>query len=170
MPDRRGEASGTISRAEENPSFERFFESHYLRLLKGLVLATGDQAEAEDLLQEAFARAFERWARVAHMESPESYVYVTALNLNRRRFRRIARSLVPAGERTSDPETIAETRESLIQALQTVSREQREALVMVGWLGLSVEEAARALGIQPESVRSRIHRARVTLRQEMSES
>ena len=46
------------------PSFERFFEVEYPRLARALLLLTGDPREAEDLAQEALARAFERWARV----------------------------------------------------------------------------------------------------------
>jgi DNA-directed RNA polymerase specialized sigma24 family protein len=46
--------------------------------VRALVIVSGAEAEAEDLAQEAFARALERWERVRVMESPVGYVYRTA--------------------------------------------------------------------------------------------
>ena len=130
-----------------------------------MYLVTGDPAEAEDLVQEAMARAYERWDRVGSMEAPAGYVYRVALNLHRRRRRRaslqvlLTRPAAPA----SDPAEIAEAHVEALRALATLSPEQREAVVLVEWLGLSAEEAGGVLGIRPASVRGRVHRARQAL-------
>ena len=146
------------------PSFEDFFRSEYGRLASTLQLLTGDAGEAEDDAQEALSRVFERWDRVRNMDSSTGYVYRTALNLYRKRLRRREKG-APADPATgSDPTLIAETRIAIRQALVALSTEQREALVLVEWVGLDASEAGAVLGISPESVRARIHRARSALR------
>ena len=59
----------------------------------------------------------------------------------------------------------AEERMELASALSALGVRLREAFMLVEWLGLSAEEAGQILGIQPSSVRSRIHRARAVLRE-----
>jgi RNA polymerase sigma factor (sigma-70 family) len=150
--------------------FEAFFEAVYPPLSRALFLLTNDAAEAEDLAQEALARAFERWERVRRMDSPQGYVYRTALNLNRNRLRhlrmRARRALhVGAGVHPAEPEGVAESRDEVRRALAALSVEQRDALILVDWLGLDAEEAGRVLRIEAASVRGRLHRARTTLRE-----
>jgi DNA-directed RNA polymerase specialized sigma24 family protein len=72
------------------PSFEEFFEASYASVARALILLVGDETEAEELAEEAFVRAWERWARIRTMASPAGFVYRTALNLNRSRLRRLA--------------------------------------------------------------------------------
>jgi len=95
------------------------------------------------------------------------YVYRTAFNLNRNRLRRLARSLRRRTdlEPENDPASEVETRNEIRRVLAILPASQREALVLVEWLGYSAEEAGRLLGIGPASVRGRLHRAREGLRQ-----
>ena len=146
-----------------------FFEAEYGRLLKVLYLITGSRVEAEDLAQEAMARALERWQRVSTMERPGGYVYRTALNLNRKRLRHLsvaARRLAAVLDRQ---EPSVEERTEVRMALDSLPRPMREALVLVEWLGLDAAEAGRLLGIRPGSVRSRVSRARSALRERIGE-
>jgi RNA polymerase sigma factor (sigma-70 family) len=131
-----------------------------------MFLLTADRAEAEDLVQEALARAYERWDRIGSMERPDGYVYRIAVNLYRKRVRRSAllRRLVPHPGEPVDPADVAGTRDDLVRALRSLSAEQRAALVLVDWLGYDAEEAGRLLGIEAVSVRGRLHRARASLR------
>ena len=150
---------------EEPGDFEGFFHREYPRLVKSLYLTTSNLLEAEELAQEAMARVFERWDRVKGMDAPGGYLYHTALNLNRKRLRRLAvraRGFLWPAE---PPDAIAasETRSDLMRALAGLPDSQKEALVLVDWLELTSEEAGRILGIRPASVRSRVHRARETL-------
>jgi RNA polymerase sigma factor (sigma-70 family) len=143
--------------------FDAFFDKEYTPLLRLMFGMTGNLVEAEELAQEAMTRALERWDRVSNMSSPAGYVYRTAVNLNRSRLRRLARPLrwSRQSERSSDaePEVIG----SLVSALTALSRGQREAVLLVEWLGLDAREAGRILGISPSSVRSRVHRAKASL-------
>ena len=72
--------------------FEGFFEDHYPEVLRAVALAINDRDRAEDVTQEAFARAYRRWRTVSRMERPVGWVYVVALNAERSRWRRADRS------------------------------------------------------------------------------
>lgn len=148
--------------------FRAFFEHERVRLVRATLLLTGNVAEAEDLAQEALARVLERWDRVSEMESPEGYLYRTALNLNRKRLRRMtiaARRVLAVSDH--DAVAAAEDRVDVLRAVASLPRQQREALVLVVWLGYGTEEAGTLLGIEPGSVRGRLHRARQTLRRQL---
>jgi RNA polymerase sigma factor (sigma-70 family) len=151
----------------ERGDFASFFGAEYLPLVRAFFLLTADRAEAEDLAQEALARAYERWERVSLMESPSGYVYRIGVNLNRHRLRHLAvrarRALAMARDSGSE-EDAPDLHIQLAEALASLSRGQREAFMLVEWLGLSAEESAPILGLAPASVRSRVHRARTALR------
>src|SRR5438874_4757820 len=70
--------------------FEEFFRAEHVRLLRALFLVTGSAHEAEDLMQEAFVKVWERWDRVKKMADPTGYLYRTAMNAFRSRVRRAA--------------------------------------------------------------------------------
>jgi RNA polymerase sigma factor (sigma-70 family) len=161
MPDIRGP---TVQLAPQGLAFEDLFEAQYLRLARAMYLLSGDRSEGEDLAQEAFATVYERWAKVGVMESPTGYLYRTAVNLYRKRHRTRRRTSLSTSEQTSDPAEIAEHRAAIRSALAALSASQREALVLVEFLGLDSVEAASVLGISADSVRARIHRARDLLR------
>lgn len=152
--------------ADLERSFERFFAEENERLGRALYLLTGDAAEAEELGQEAMVRVLERWDRVGHMDSPAGYLYRTALNLHRSKLRRLRRSLVNGAGATVDPIGAVEDRDELGRALDGLPLDQRTALILVEWLGLSASEAAPILGIEPVSVRVRITRAKRALREQ----
>src|SRR5215204_3014316 len=147
-------------------TFEAFFLAQHERLFQALYLLTGDRFEADDLAQEALLRAYERWDRVAAMDSPAGYVYRTALNLHRSRLRALmvrARRVFAAIPAEDLSGTVAVSHD-VRRALGQLPRGQREALILVEWLGFASEEAGRVLGIDAASVRGRLHRGRASLR------
>ena len=146
--------------------FGEFFGREYARLARACLLLTGSPAEAEDLAQDALARVYARWDEIGSMDSPEGYLFRTALNLNRKRLRRLAvraRHLGPVARR--DELDVAEERLDVLRAVAALSRGQREAVVLVEWLDLDIDEVAELLGIASTSVRGRLHRARRSLRE-----
>ncbi len=150
--------------------FEGFYREHHARLVRALLLLTGQPTEAEDLAQEAMSRVYERWDRVSKMDSPEGYLYRTALNLNRKRLRHLAlraRRAIPLGSPGREDPSAIDDRLTVLAAVATLPRRQREALVLVEWLGLATKEAAEMLGIEPVSVRSRLLDARRNLRERL---
>jgi RNA polymerase sigma factor (sigma-70 family) len=148
------------------PGFEEFFRAEHVRLARALYLLTSSAAEAEELTQEAMVRVYERWDRVRQMDSPQGYLFRTALNLHRSRLRWLAsraRHILHATP-SPDPAEVVQSRDRLARALASLPTGQREAVVLVEWLGLDQEEAATSLGIKPGSVRARLSRAKADLR------
>jgi RNA polymerase sigma factor (sigma-70 family) len=151
--------------------FEEFFRAEYPGLVRAFYVLTADRSEAEELAQEAMARAYERWERVGAMESPSGYLYRVGVNLNRHRRRHLAvraRWLL-AMTRDARTEQAPGVRGEIADAIASLSVGQREAFMLVEWLGLSAEEAGPVLDIAPASVRSRVHRAKATLRARLSD-
>lgn len=144
--------------------FAEFFEREYPRLVQSLMPAAQDLGIAEEAAQEAMTRVFERWSRVSEMAAPVGYAYVIGVNFTRRRFRR---PWTPIGRGAIDPQPdLAREvagRDHLRSAIADLPQGERDALLLVSFLGLSAEEAGRALEIKPASVRSRLHRARTSL-------
>ncbi len=155
-----------LGKSESGLDFREFFEAEYRRLAKALFLLAGDALEADELAQEALVIVFERWDRVRLMDSPAGYLYRTALNLNRSRLRRLASrakhtlSLPP----DTDPLAGVEARAEVRRLLAALPRGQKEAVVLVEWLGMSAEQAGTILGIDGSTVRVQLSRARRALR------
>jgi RNA polymerase sigma-70 factor, ECF subfamily len=150
-------------RTDEARDFDAFFNHEYTPLLRLLFAMTGDRMEAEELAQEAMTRAFERWSRVSGMASPSGYVYRVAVNLNRSRLRHLRLRLVKQRDIRHPPQADPDIIGSVIEALASLPRGQREALLLVEWLGVDAPEAGHILGISASSVRSRVHRAKAAL-------
>jgi RNA polymerase sigma factor (sigma-70 family) len=148
-------------------TFEDFFIAEHERLFKALYVLTGNREEADDLAQEALLRAYERWDRVGTMDSPAGYLYRTALNLHRNRLRGllVRARRVFAAVPEEDPSVPLSASHDVRNAVAQLPRGQREALVLVDWLGLGSEEAGQVLGIEATSLRGRLHRAHATLRE-----
>ncbi len=68
-------------------TFEELFAAQHEKLFRALYLIVGSSHEAEELMQDALLRVLERWDRI---ENPAGYLYRTALNATRSRFRRLA--------------------------------------------------------------------------------
>jgi RNA polymerase sigma-70 factor (ECF subfamily) len=152
--------------------FESFFRAEYRSLCQALVLLVGDGFEAEELAQETMTRVLERWDRVGGMDSPAGYAYRTALNLQRKRIRRLAvrakRRFAPVP--VADIGPAASDRHDVRRALQELPIGLRSALVLVDWLDMDTDEAGRILDLKPASVRVRLHRARSALRDALGET
>jgi len=158
-----------IPALEASRSFETFYDGESRLLFRRLWLVTGNRAEAEELMQDAFLRVWERWDRVGRMDDPVGYLYRTAMNLFRKRYRRatlaIRRSvgLAPAHDDFAD----ADDRQTVRRVLATLPPRQRAALVLTEMLGLTPKEAGDALGVKASTVRSLSRQGRESFRRVM---
>jgi len=159
----------TDADVSEQQAFERFFDSERQRLFRAMYLVTGSPEEAEELTQDAFLKVWERWGRVRAMDEPASYLYRTAFNASRSRYRRALRAtkLPFLGSEDRDPFAASDLRDALVRATRELPRRQRAALVLTELLELSSEEAGRALGIKPATVRTLASQGRAALRTAM---
>jgi RNA polymerase sigma-70 factor (ECF subfamily) len=153
-------------------AFEDFFEAESGTLFRRLCVITGNSHDAEEIMQDAFLALWERWDRVRVLEDPTGYLYRTAMNAFRKRYRRALLAL----KRTMRPSTAEEpfsqidTRESVVAALAGLTDRQRAALVLTEILGYSSEEAARALGVRAVTIRTLASRGRTALRSSLEDA
>jgi RNA polymerase sigma-70 factor (ECF subfamily) len=130
-------------------AFETFFETEARTLFRRLCIVTGNSAEAEEVVQDAFLALWERWDRVGGLEDPTGYLYRTAMNVFRKRSRRAAlavrRALSPSPEPTPFGEI--DEQQDVVAALAELTPRQRAALVLTDVLataGTSIESWSRA--------------------------
>lgn len=151
--------------------FEAFFEQQHERLFRALWLLTRNRQEAEEVMQDAFLRLWERWDRVAAGSDPVGYLYRTAMNVWRSRLRRAAVAARKAIHHIQDDDQMVdvEDRDAVVRALAPLPPRQRAAIVLMDVLDLSSERAGEVLGIRPVTVRVLAARARAALAKEMEE-
>lgn len=151
--------------------FDEFYGAAFDRLVGQLFLVTGDLHEAEDVVQEAFARASTRWSTIRTYNVPEAWVRRVALNLSAsaaRRRRRWLAVLARLGPPPQLPPASDEVLE-LLQALGRLPMSQRQPVVLHHLLQMPVEEVARELGISTGSVKARLFRGRRALAAQLTE-
>jgi RNA polymerase sigma-70 factor, ECF subfamily len=157
---------------ETTASFEDFFREQYAGLYRALCLMTGSRLEAEEVLQEAFMKVFERWDRVVLMDNPAGYLFRVAINEFRSRYRRAARAARRAitFSRLDDAFAAVEDRDVVVRALKQLIPQQRAAIVLTSLLGYSSQEAGQILGMRPATVRALGTRARAAMRETVGET
>lgn len=149
--------------------FKDFYRADRDVCLRAVLASVGDRQLAEDLVAEAFTRAWTGWAKVSRHPSPRAWVVRTALNTRvswwRRRRREVALSAdheVPgrsAGDTALDP--------ALLRVLRRLPARQREVVAFRVLLDLDTAATAKALGIAPGTVTAHLARAVATLRAEL---
>lgn len=147
-------------------SFEEFFEAEQDRLVRIMWLVAGNLQEAEDIVQDAFIRVWDRWPDVSRMDSPVGYLHRTAMNVFRNRYRRAKLALKKAIASTHDHDPIgqADDRIAIGSALDALTARQRAAVVLTDALGYPATEAGRMLGVRASTVRSLASAGRAALR------
>lgn len=156
---------------ERADDFEAFFEAERKRLFGTLCLVTGNRGEAEDVMQEAFLKLWERWDRVSGVDDPTAYLYRTAFNLFRSRLRRAARAArrLLAADEVVDPFPAVDDRQDLFNALRRLTARQRTAVVLTELIGLKSEDAAKLLRVRPVTVRVLASQGRAAIRRDLEE-
>jgi RNA polymerase sigma-70 factor, ECF subfamily len=153
--------------------FEEFYAANYGKVTALVAAVIGDRNEADDVTQEAFARALARWIRLSRYDLPEAWVRRVALRLaidSGRRLRRTLRTLplLRAAERNAEPEPgTALTFTPLGRALTRIPLREREAIVLHYVADLSVEQIAHERGIGVSTVKARLAAGRRRLEREL---
>lgn len=147
-------------------TFEDLFADQHERLYRALYLIVGNSHEAEELMQDAFVHVLERWDRI---DNPAGYLYRSAFNSTRSRFRRLTlaakRNLTPG--QPEDPFAAADLRDQMVRALRELPERQRAALVLMDLLDYRSEDAAEVLGVTAATVRSLASHARAAMKLSM---
>jgi RNA polymerase sigma factor (sigma-70 family) len=131
-----------------------------------VALVAGSRDAAEDAVQEALVRAWERPAGADQIGSLAAWVTRVSLNLSKSRLRRL-RAEARARDRLASTNDAGQAspgiRTDVERALLTLPRRQREATVLRYYLGMHIREIAETLGISEGTVKTQLFRARRTL-------
>ncbi|GAA2337070.1 hypothetical protein GCM10010403_31640 [Glycomyces rutgersensis] len=145
--------------------FTDLYEKHFSELAAQVCAYLGDATEAQDLVQEAFLRAWQRWDKVGGYEEPVAWVRRVAWNLATSRHRRnqvarkfLQKSSAPELAPAASPDHVA-----LVAALKLVPAKRRQALVMHYMADMTVAAIAEATGAKEGTVKSWLHRGRKEL-------
>ncbi|WP_329141414.1 SigE family RNA polymerase sigma factor [Streptomyces sp. NBC_00670] len=145
--------------------FDAFYAAAFPRLTGQLYAFTGDLGEAQDVVQEAFVRAWDRRRGLLADEAPEAWIRTVAMRLAVSRWRRAKRwvelmrhSPPPEPEPGPGPE-----RAALVAALRQLPESQRMAIVLHHLCDLSVEQVASETGAPVGTVKARLSRGRAAL-------
>jgi RNA polymerase sigma-70 factor (ECF subfamily) len=157
---------------------DRWIGDHYGRIHRAAWYMTGDAWEAEDLAQETFVVALDRWDRFDGRSSESTWLYGILIRLHRRRrrsFVRMRRRLLGyldrAGElarEIDDPQVrLAQQqwRESVWAGVARLPSNQRVAIVLRFAEGMSYQEISDSIGCAVGTVKTRVHHGLKRLRQ-----
>jgi RNA polymerase sigma factor (sigma-70 family) len=153
--------------------FAEFYRESKNQCLRAVLVSVGNQDAAQDLVDEAFARACASWRTVSVHPAPAAWVVRTALNVNISRWRRRRREVpVP------DPGTVADSLEAsgasdhqvdprIMAALMRLPARQRQVVALRLFLDLGTSRTAEVLGITPSTVKAHLARALASLRDDL---
>jgi RNA polymerase sigma-70 factor, ECF subfamily len=142
-----------------------FLREHYPRLVGAVALVTGDVASAEDAVQEAIVRAWERSERGEEIIALDRWVAAVAMNLSRSRLRRLRVERLARPRLVDVPMTEGPTGDRLdvVLALAALPRRQREVTVLRYYLDLSTADIADQMRTSEGTVKSQLSKARAHL-------
>jgi len=159
-------------RLETDPS--AFFDEFHARVFRYIASSTGaPAADVDDLVQETLLEAWKNRAQYRGDSALETWVLAIARNRVKMRLRSLGRrGEIDRALRAMDSEEIpdavlrdAETVAAVRRALEALPPDQADALVLRYYEGRSVRDMAASLGDSEKAVESRLHRARVALRE-----
>lgn len=159
---------------DRDADFTAYLQARQAQLLRTAYLLTGDQHQAEDLVQTSLAKLYLAWHRVQDRSSVDAYVRRIMVNENNSLWRRAWRRR----EQTTDavPETTPfhdeyddGTAAAVWAVVQTLPRRARAVVVLRYYEQLTEAETAELLGISVGTVKSQCSRALATLRDRIGE-
>lgn len=149
----------------DEQAFDAFYAASVGRLIGQLYAMTGDLAEAQDVVQEAFVRAWERRGDLDLDGAPEAWGRTVAWRLAVSRWRRVRTAVAfarrqgpPAPAPPPDPHHVV-----LVEALRRIPEAQRRAVVLHHLCDLTVEQVAAETECPVGTVKSHLSRGRAAL-------
>jgi RNA polymerase sigma-70 factor (sigma-E family) len=143
--------------------FDRYIADHGDALLRHATVVSADPHTAKDLVQTVLERAYRRWASIADLEYPDAYLRRMVINEFVSSRRRLARVVplrwMPEPAPGPDHADQQSDRITLIGELRRLAPQQRAALALRYWDGLSDAQIAAELGCSESTVRGYILRA-----------
>ena len=162
----------------DNPTFASQVEERLSDLRRYARRLTGNAADAEDLVQDCLLRALTNWHRFEPGTNLRAWLFTVMRNLHLNSFRRPSRhemsmpidELAEAGPVRPPAQEAAVEMKDFLRAFGQLTSARQKTITLVGWDGMSYEEAATVLGVPTGTVRSRLSRAREELRDRLAGS
>lgn len=176
-------------RAGDPTAYRQFVESNSANVYNLALKLLGDEQEAEDVLQETFLNAFKAIDRFEGRSQLSTWLYRIAYNASLMRLRKrekmatfsldeplsgsgeehVSRPLVDWSMMPDDQLLSAEAQQEMDRAITGLPEILRSAFVLRDIQGMSGQETAEVLGITVQAVKNRLHRARLRLREQLSD-
>lgn len=150
----------------DEQAFDELYAASFRRLTAQLYAQIGDLDEAQDCVQEAFARAWSHRRSLRTDQQPEAWVRTTAYRLAVSRWRRTTRGRRPPDRALAPARTApgpTDDRLAVFDALRHLPEDQRRALVLHHLADLPVAEVAREVGAPEGTIKARLSRGRAAL-------
>jgi RNA polymerase sigma-70 factor (sigma-E family) len=150
--------------------FEEYVGSRGAALVRFAILLTGDDHRAEDLVQDALAKAYLRWERIRRSDNPDVYLRRMVANAARSWWRRRSHRELPAPAGTVDPGVVDDLgvavteRDALWRLIAALPHQQRAVVVLRYYEDLDDATIAQILDCSPVTVRTHAMRALSRLR------
>jgi RNA polymerase sigma-70 factor (sigma-E family) len=139
------------------------YQAHAVSLARLALLMLGDQAEAQDVVQDAFLGLYRRWGALASADAAPGYLRASVLNGCRTALKRRSRPVSYAEDRPLESaEALAiqtEEQRAVLTAVRRLPARQREALVLRYYLDMTEDQAAQAMRVSRGTVKSATSRA-----------
>lgn len=146
--------------------FDALFDKNFEQMKRLAFLLGAD--DPENIAQEAFVRLHDRWARLTTEDKALPYLRRTVVNLSRSRLRHlrvVRRTPRERGLDAASAESVALAGEAVRDALDRLSRRQRQVVVLRYWLDLDQQSIADTLGIAVGTVKATTSQAMAALRE-----
>ena len=163
-------------RGDHAAAVQDLFREHWLELVRLATVMVGDVATAEDVVQDAFERLHRSWHRLREPASGLAYARSSVLNGCRSVHRRAAvarkygpRLAAPLGAASPDASAAADATSQVVTALQSLTRRQREVIVLRYYADLDTAEIAGTLRLTQSAVRATIGRALAAMARALEE-
>ena len=144
--------------------FATLYQTRFGDLAAQLYAFTGDALETQDLVQEAFIRAWQRWDRIGRYDDPGAWVRRAAWNLaiTRHRRQKIFRRIPEPGPPPESPESGLD-RMDLVASLRKLPEKVRRAVVLHYLADMSIADIVAEMGAAEGTVKSWLRRGRTEL-------
>ena len=183
-------ASAIASGDSPDVAIARWMDLYGGRIYALALRTCGNPQDAEDVVQETFLQAFRKWDQFRGRSAPSTWLYTIASRICKRRLRRRAGQpkrigsldeLLPFTEPAvaeipgqapdpADAQIRREGRERIEAGIAALPAGFRLPLLLKDIMNVSIAEVAGILGLKPATVKSRIHRGRLRLRQALTKA
>lgn len=156
-------------KGKDDSEFEHWYRTEHARILATLTFVIGDLYLAEEVVDEAFIRAYDKWERVRLLGSPAGWTYKVAINLVKRRSRRLTRQYGPLVNSPAESAVPLGVQE-IWKLVSTLPKRQREVVVLRYIGDLTEIQIANILGVARGTISQTLRAAHAKLGELLTEN